>query len=128
MLDNIEDDEGSDEEVAMRRRSVRLFLANDEGGDEEEEESADEAPSEPEERHSGLVTLRVPQPSQNGRPTREHHVRPTRERHASVWNPNPPRETDLHMEDWEMNDGRVNKTGEGMSTAFFYPLRRIQAY
>jgi hypothetical protein len=104
-----------DEDILTpRRRSSRLFLTNaDESMDEEQDESADEAPPEPERRSSRLVTLKVAQPTQNDRRTRERPV--------GAWNPNPPREKDLHMEDWEMDDGRVNNAGEGMSTPFFYP-------
>jgi hypothetical protein len=105
-----------DEDILTpRRRSLRLFLTNaDESMDEEEEESADEAPPEPQTRPSRLVTLKVAQPAQNGRRARERPV--------GAWNPNPPRERDLHMEDWEMDDGRVNKAGEGMSPPFLSPL------
>jgi hypothetical protein len=113
-MPELSEDSADDEEAAgaiqARRRPTRLSIPNSErdldGGDEESDE---EAPVEPEPRPSRLVTFKGPNPAQNNRQLRER-------RSASLkGNAQAPAEGDLHLEDWEMDDGRVNAGGVCMS-------------
>lgn len=91
------------ESMLGRRRSSRLFLANTEHeGDAEDEESGNEAPAPDSRPSRRLVTMKVTRPVQQAQP-------PSQKR-AAVKETTAPPEADLHMEDWEMADGRVNST------------------
>ncbi|KAH6843364.1 hypothetical protein B0I37DRAFT_216685 [Chaetomium sp. MPI-CAGE-AT-0009] len=101
-------------ELSRRRRSARLFLANGDGdGDGEGDESDEEShPREPQPRRTRLVTLKVTRSAANGRPAREPHV--------PAWEGNGATERALHMEDWEMDEGRVNTAGEALAFSSTY--------
>jgi hypothetical protein len=101
-------DAGWSNDLAGRRRSTRLFLANgdvDEDGADEESDG-EPHPPEPAPRPTRLVTLKLVRSAANGRAAKEPHV--------AAWEGNGATESVLHMEDWEMDEGRVNTAGEGM--------------
>lgn len=100
-------DGGWGNDLTGRRRSARLFLANGDVDEDGADESDDEPhPPEPEPRPTRLVTLKLARSVANGRAARESHV--------AAWDGNGAPESVLHMEDWEMDEGRINTAGEGM--------------
>lgn len=118
LQDNINEsvvDAGGGNDLSGRRRSRRLFLANADGGEDGEDEDSDDEPHppEPKPKRTRLVTLKVTRSAANGRAVKESH--------AGVWEGNGATEKVLHMEDWEMEEGRVNTAGEGMSLLVLPP-------
>ncbi|KAK3291210.1 uncharacterized protein B0H64DRAFT_44584 [Chaetomium fimeti] len=101
-------------ELSGRRRSARLFLANGDGDEDGEGEESDDEPhpDEAEPRRTRLVTLKLTRSVANGRAAREPRV--------SAWEGNGATEKVLHMEDWEMDDGRVNAAGEALAFSSTY--------
>ena len=87
-----------------RRRSARIHAQTEDYEDAEDEESRDGAEALPTEPRPSqrLITLKIPQ---------------------GLRAANLPTEAHLHMEDWEMDGGRVNAAGERMSFSIWYPPR-----
>ncbi|KAK4096074.1 hypothetical protein N658DRAFT_56629 [Parathielavia hyrcaniae] len=118
------DNSGDEEEEAevpvglAPRRSTRLSLPNgDSDSDARSEESADEVPVESgatTSRPSRLVTFKVPNPTQSGRQLREHRTPSVKSKL------NGPVEQDLHLEDWELGDGRASTAGEPLAFSSTY--------
>lgn len=96
---------GIDEEPLGSRPSRRFSVSDAsehwEEEDEEEEPVASEVLPEPKRK---IITLRT-------QPT-SHNPRPQRQSRALTWTDDPVPETDLQMEEWEMDSGRVAKAGE----------------
>ncbi|KAG7285786.1 hypothetical protein NEMBOFW57_008080 [Staphylotrichum longicolle] len=99
------------ESMLGRRRSTRLFLANIEHeGDAEDEESGNEAPTPDSRPPRRLVATKVARPAQQAQPFSQ--------KRPAVKKATAPPEADLHMEDWEMADGRVNTPTSDHALAF----------
>ncbi|KAK3902144.1 hypothetical protein C8A05DRAFT_34177 [Staphylotrichum tortipilum] len=104
-----------------RRRSARISLAQTEqngDGDDAEGEESDEAPL----RENRAVTLRVPQQQQQ----QQQQQQAVRRQVAAPVLPTrtPPSESDLRMEEWEMEGGRLVVGGEAL--AFSNPHHTTQ--
>ncbi|GAB1315463.1 hypothetical protein MFIFM68171_05673 [Madurella fahalii] len=103
---------GEGEDSVGRRRSARLSLANtQEDGDEGDGESLAGAPAEP--RSRKIVTLKTRTPDQFGSRSRANGQLSRTRRLPVGIGANIPAETDLHMEDWEADSGRVTAIGNG---------------
>ncbi|KAH6640244.1 hypothetical protein F5144DRAFT_88768 [Chaetomium tenue] len=117
LQDNINEsvvDAGWGNDLAGRRRSTRLFLANADGGEDGEDEDSDDEPHppKPKPKRARLVTLKVTRSAANGRAVKEPR--------AGAWEGNGATEKVLHMEDWEMEEGRVNTAGEALAFSSTY--------
>ncbi|KAK4149529.1 hypothetical protein C8A00DRAFT_46879 [Chaetomidium leptoderma] len=118
-IEVLSDDPELGEDLTEPRRSTRLSLAN--GADDDDGEAEDEGeesvngapPPEPKPRPSRLVTQKVPGPAAK-------NDRRLRERRANAVKAASPTEADLHMEDWEMGDGRVNTGGQPLAFSSTY--------
>ncbi|KAK4118806.1 hypothetical protein N657DRAFT_659378 [Parathielavia appendiculata] len=113
LLNDSGDERESAEAGLARRRSARVSLPNgDVDSDGGSEESADEASLDPGARPPRLVTFSVPNPTKSDRQLREPR--------AASLKGNGPVERDLHLEDWEMGDGRANTAGEPLAFSSTY--------
>ncbi|KXX74455.1 Transcription factor SFP1 [Madurella mycetomatis] len=98
------------EDLFGRRRSARLSLANThEDGDEGDGESLAGALADQRPRRIVTSKTRVPARSRNGSGTNSYSLRASRVA-LGIGN-NIPAETDLQMENWEADDGRVTPIG-----------------
>lgn len=103
------------EDIPDRRRSVRrsaAILQEDDDDDEYQGESVPEPPAEPRPRRPVTLQTRVPATSRAGSGANSGQPK---SRRFPVLTSNSVSETDLHMEDWEADDGRIWATGNGLS-------------
>ncbi|SPQ23407.1 721d872f-1a2c-4cca-8963-e77c8beff363 [Thermothielavioides terrestris] len=103
------------EELLGHRRPARLSRtsSHDDAYGEDEvrfEEVIDKL------RQRRFATLRPSKRLHNGHTPMPRESRVT----SDIWNGTPPTEADLRMEGWEMEDGRINTTGESLAFSSAY--------